>query len=86
VKTRSSSGAAKYPIGAKMQRARMIQRTPCEPIGVAHCRYGTTFSHSLGGLLPFISFSTSYPELSGCLPAMRKAGALGSCKKQTREC
>jgi len=49
VKARFRAGVAKCPIVRKLPGERRIQKCEVRSNGVAHCRYGTTFSHSLGG-------------------------------------
>jgi hypothetical protein len=49
VKTRSPASVAQQSDGRSSALIRMIQLSYLQRRYIAHCRYGTTFSHTLGG-------------------------------------
>jgi hypothetical protein len=62
VKTRLLAGGAQHRIGAKLPGERRIPREVAPNNEISHCRYGRTFSHSLGGKRTLRSYGR-WPDL-----------------------
>jgi hypothetical protein len=52
VKTQFAPGGEQHRVATEVLRERRIQRRVTSHSEIAYCRYGTTFSHSLGRVLP----------------------------------